>query len=84
MVLGHRLAEEIREAAQGVAVGDPFAQFAIGPVLDAHQNQRAQHLGRSQPAASGLGVFEAALQIASHLLDHLFVLVQKVGNALQS
>jgi hypothetical protein len=33
-VLRHRLAVEIRELAQGVAVGDALAQFAIIPVLD--------------------------------------------------
>jgi hypothetical protein len=32
-VFGHRLAVEIRELAQGVSVGDPFAQFAIAAVL---------------------------------------------------
>ena len=44
IVLGHRLAVEFRGSAQRVAVGDQFAQFAIIPVLDAHPQQRAQHL----------------------------------------
>src|SRR5713101_8924382 len=83
IVFGHRLAEEVGEAAQGISVGDAFAQFTIVPVLDAHKNEGAQDLGGSQSAASGGGVFETTLQIAAHLLDHRFVLVEKVGDGLQ-
>ena len=36
IVLGYRLAVEIWELAQGIAIADPFAQFAIIPVLDPH------------------------------------------------
>ncbi len=36
VVFGYRLAAEIGETAQGVAVGDAFAQFAKVPALDAH------------------------------------------------
>ena len=39
VVLRHRSAVELGEAAQGEAVGDPFPQFAIIPTLDAHQDQ---------------------------------------------
>src|SRR5712692_8095103 len=48
VVFGYRLAAEIGETAQGVAVGDAFAQFAKVPALDAHYNQRPQDLGGSQ------------------------------------
>jgi hypothetical protein len=44
VVLRHRSAVEVRELAQGVAVGDPFAPFAIIPTLDPHEDQGTQHL----------------------------------------
>ena len=47
IVLGHRLAVKIRELTQGVAVGDPLAQFAVIPILDAHEDEGAQNLLRS-------------------------------------
>src|SRR5215207_4351270 len=52
IVLGHRLAVEIREPAQRASVSNPFAQFAIIPVLDQHQDQRTQDLLRRQPLAT--------------------------------
>ena len=36
VVFGYRLAAKIGEVAQGVAVGDAFAQFAQVPALDPH------------------------------------------------
>jgi hypothetical protein len=36
IVLGHRPAAEPREQAQREAIGDPFAQLAVVPVLDPH------------------------------------------------
>jgi hypothetical protein len=33
-------------------IGDAFAQLAIIPVLQAHQNERAQHLRRGEAAAT--------------------------------
>src|SRR6266705_1135714 len=79
----HRLAVEIRELAQRVPVGDPFAQLAEIPVLDALQDQGAQHLLWGQSIATGPGIFQAALQITSYCLDHLFVVVKKIADALQ-
>jgi hypothetical protein len=74
---------EVREPAQRVSIGDPLAQFAIVPVLHAHQHQRAQHLLRRQAAATGLGVLQTPRQIAPDLFDHLLLVVKKIGNGLQ-
>src|ERR1039458_9597761 len=52
VVLGDKVAVKLRKAAQRVAIVDPLAQFAIVPVLDAHESQRAQGL-RGIDAASG-------------------------------
>ena len=56
IVEGHRPTIEVGKLAQRESVGNALAQFAIGPVLDAHQNQRAQHLLRRQATATRLGV----------------------------
>ena len=39
VMFGHRIAVEIGELTQRHTVGDPFAQFAIIPVLHPHQSQ---------------------------------------------
>src|ERR1039457_7539906 len=39
VVLGYTMAVEVGKAAQGIAVVDAFAQLAIVPVLDAHQDE---------------------------------------------
>src|SRR5215467_1491231 len=39
IMLGNRLRIEIGELAQRIAICDPFAQFAIVKILDAHENQ---------------------------------------------
>ena len=44
MMFGYWLTIEFRELAQRVSVGDAFAQFAIIPILDAHQYEGAQNL----------------------------------------
>src|SRR3982074_2880785 len=74
---------EICELAQGASIGNPLAQFAIVPVLDAHQNQRAQDLLRRQAATTSLGVLQAPCQIAADLFDHVLLVVKKIGNGLQ-
>src|SRR6266850_1564003 len=74
---------EVRELAQRIAVGDPLPQFAIVPVLDAHQHQRTQHLLRRQATATGRGVLQASYQIASDPFDHVLLVVEKIGNSLQ-
>jgi hypothetical protein len=55
----HRQTIEVRELAQRASVRSPLAQFAVIPVLDAHQNQQAQDLLRGQPAATSLGFLQA-------------------------
>ena len=74
---------EVRELAQCASVGNPLAQFAIVPVLDAHQNQRAQHLLRRQTATTCSGVLWAPYRVASDSFDHLLLVVKKIGNSLQ-
>ena len=77
MVFGHRLAVEIRELAQGVSVGDPFAQFPVIPTFDPHDDERAQNLLWRQSAATSPGVFQTALQFASYRFDQFLVVVKK-------
>ena len=71
------------ELAQHQSVGDSFAQLAIIPVLDAHQNQRAQHLWRRQAVAALARLFQTAHEIAPHLLDHLMLAVKELRNGFQ-
>src|SRR5213593_3024498 len=44
IVLGNQLAVEAGELPQRVSIIDTFAQFAVIPILDAHQDQRPQNL----------------------------------------
>jgi hypothetical protein len=83
IMLGYRIAVEIGELTQRQAVGDPFPQLAIVPVLDPHQDQRAQHLSRRQAAPATCGLLQAAHEIAPHPLDHLVLFVEETGNRLQ-
>ena len=83
VVLGNQVAVELGKAAQGIAVVDAFAQFAIVPVLDAHESQRAQGLRGGDAVAPGVGVLQAAHQIQADLLDQSGVLVQECSDALQ-
>jgi hypothetical protein len=80
IVLGYRSAAEPREQAQRVAVGNPFAQLAIVPVLDPHQNQRAQHLSRRYPAAPSVRLLQPTPQVAAYPRDQFLVVVQEVGD----
>src|SRR5947208_11762928 len=43
----------------------------------------AQNLLWGQSVATGPGILQTSLQIAPYGLDHLFVVVQKIGDALQ-
>lgn len=79
----HAPAVEIGEPPQAIAVGDPFAQFAIVPVLDPLQGERAQHLLGAQPVSSRGGVLQTALKILAHDLDQFGMPVDEVGNGLQ-
>src|SRR6266851_1803308 len=83
IVSRHRQTIEVGELAQGASIGNPLAQFAIIPVLDAHENQRAQDLLRRQAAATSLGFLQAPRQIAADLFDHVLLVVKKIGNGLQ-
>src|SRR6266404_7885537 len=83
LCFGYRPAVEAGELAQRVAVGDPFTQLAIVPVLDPHQDQRAQHLLRRQPAASRVGLLQPPPQIATDIQDQVCVIIEKVGDRLQ-
>src|ERR1039458_2777911 len=62
VVLGHAVAVEVGKAAQGIAVVDAFAQLAIVPVLDAHEDEGAQGLRGGDPVTSGVGVLQSARQ----------------------
>lgn len=82
-MLGHALAAEVRKAAQGIAVIDAFAQLAIIPVFDTHEDERAQSLRRSDPVAAGVGVLQPAHQVLAHLLNQRGMVVQESEDALQ-
>ena len=83
IVPGNGVAVEIGKAAQGKAIVDAFAQLAIIPVLDAHENQRAQGLRGGNAVAPGVGVLQSTLQILAHVLDQRGMVVQEVSDALQ-
>src|SRR5258707_841817 len=83
IVLGHRITVEVGKLTQHQSVGDPFAQFTISPVLDAHENQRAQDLLRRQSTATAPRLLETSHQIAPDPLDHLLLVVKEVSNGLQ-
>ncbi|MFH0876961.1 MAG: hypothetical protein V1863_01880 [Candidatus Omnitrophota bacterium] len=83
VMFGNRIAVEMSESSQGIAVRDPFTQFTVIPVFDPHQNKRTQNLRRGHSVAPNLGFLQATLKIAAYLLDQVSVLVDKVGNRLQ-
>ncbi len=83
VVLGDQVAVKLGKAAQRVAVVDALAQFAIVPVLDAHESPRAQGLRGSDAVAPGAGVLQAALQIPADVLDQSGVLLEEGVDALQ-
>src|SRR5712691_5474894 len=83
VVLGDRVAIKLGKPAQRVAIVDAVAQVAIIPILDAHENKRAQGLRRSDAVAAGGGILQAALQIQAHLLDQSHVLIEECIDTLQ-
>ncbi len=83
IVFGDGLAVESREPAQRVPVSDALAQFAIIPVLDPHESQRAEYLLGSEPASPCRGFLELALEIATHTFDELRMLIDEVRDGLQ-
>src|SRR5207249_2904864 len=64
---------------QRQSIGNPLAQLAIVPVLEPHQNQRAQDLSRRQSAATTSGLLQPSHQIPPDPLDHVSLVVEKVG-----
>lgn len=83
VMLGYRIAVESGELAQRHAVGDAFAQLAIVPVLEPHQNQRAQDLRRRQSVTTAAGLLQAPHQIAPDTLDDVLLIVEKSGYRFQ-
>jgi hypothetical protein len=77
------MAVEVGKAAQGIAVVDAFAQLAIIPVLNAHEDEGAQGLRGGDAAAPGMGVLQSPYQILAHLLDQGGLVVQERGDALK-
>src|SRR5580704_17696000 len=59
VVLGDKVSVKLRKSAQRVAIVDALAQFAIVPVLDAHESQRAYGLRGIDAVASGAGLLQA-------------------------
>src|SRR5438034_2656482 len=53
IVFGYAMTVEVGKAPQGVAIVDAFAQLAIIPVLDAHEDEGAQGLRGGDAAAPG-------------------------------
>src|SRR5205823_8157202 len=70
------VAVEVRKGAQSMAVVDAFAQLAIIPIFDAHEDKRAQGLRRGNPVATGVGVLQPAHQILAHLFHQGGMVVQ--------
>jgi hypothetical protein len=83
IVLGHGIAVKVSELTQGVSIGDPFGQFPIVPIFDAHQNEGAQHLAGGEPVASGLRFFQALIELKSDGFQKFRMLVDEVGNLFQ-
>src|ERR1700683_707603 len=54
------------------------------PILDAHENQRAQGLCRSDAVAARVRFFQTTLQIHAHEIDRGSMLLQEVSDPLQS
>src|SRR3984893_2101400 len=77
IVLGYRITVQVSKLTQQQAVGDPFTQFAIVPVLDAYENQRAQNLLRRQSTATAPRLLQTSHQIAPDPLDHLLLVVKE-------
>ena len=82
-MLRHRRAVEVREPTQRQSIGDAFAQLAIVPVLEPHQNQRAQNLRRRQPVTTAARSLQATHQISPDSLDDVPLFVEKIGYGVQ-
>lgn len=78
-----RRAVEVSELTQRQSIRNAFAQLAIVPVLEPHQNQRAQDLRRRQPVTTTAGQLQASHQIAPDTLDDVPLVVEKSGYRFQ-
>ncbi len=65
------------------SIRNAFAQLAIIPILEPHQNQRAQDLRRRQSMTSAAGLLQATHQIPPDALDDVPLVVEKAGYRLQ-
>src|SRR6266436_4037069 len=69
VMLRHRRAVEVGELTKRQSICDAFTQLAIVPVLEPHQNQRAQNLCRRQSVTTAIGLLQATHQIPPDALD---------------
>src|SRR5207247_5802299 len=83
VVAGNRLTVEAGELSQRVSVIYAFAQFPVIPILDAHQDQRAENLVRGQTRSASFRFLQTALQIAANQFHQFVVVIQEVGNLFQ-
>src|ERR1700686_2643240 len=83
VVFRHRRAVEVGELTQRQSIRNAFAQLAIVPVLEPHQNQRPQDLCRRQSVTAAARPLQATHQIAPDTLDDVPLLVEKAGYRLQ-
>jgi hypothetical protein len=83
VMLRHRRAVEVGELTKRQSICDALTQLAIVPVLEPHQNQRAQNLCRRQSVTTAIGLLQATHQIPPHTLDDVPLIVEKAGYRLQ-
>ena len=83
VVLGNPVAVKEGKPAQSIAVVDAFAQFAVIPVLDAHQQQGTEGLLGADAVASRAGVLQAPFQVEAHMLDQHRMVFEKAHDAAQ-
>src|SRR6201993_1690992 len=83
VMLRYRRAVEVSELTKRQSIYDAFTQLAIVPVLEPHQNQRAQDLCRRQSMTAAIGLLQVTHQIAPDALDDVPLVVEKAGYRLQ-
>src|SRR6516225_4266717 len=79
IVFRDQRAVEVGELTQRQSIRNALAQLAIVPVLEPHQNQRAQDLRRRQSATAAARPLQAPHQIAPDTLDDVPLLIEKNG-----
>src|SRR5271165_4086228 len=83
VMFGYTVAIEVGKRAQGKPIIDAFAQLAVIPVLDTHENERAQGLRGGDSIAAGVGALQPPHQILAHVVDQGGMVVQESQDALQ-